>query len=181
MQGALHASERTFDAERAGWEQDRGELIAEREDGLRYRGQLEADRDQAAQEAANLRLEQMELRQEIEALRQEAETLRQDLVDRPPCPAAEVAAEPPLSPGTGAEVRALEEQLRRQKERAELLQRQMLELQEQLEHDFLVARAQPAGRVEPMLQPPPPEQPPLSPTRQAEVINGNRARLLSVP
>jgi hypothetical protein len=162
LQAELAAVRQTLEEERAGWLVEKAGFLA--------------DRDQVGQEA-------LELREVCERQRRELETARQG----PPPAFHNLPSDLPDGGRAIGEVGALEQQLRRQRERAELLQRQVQELQEQLEHCFPLAQGQPGAPRESSLSSPVTAS--LSPAApaaanlagEAATINGNRSRLLAAP
>ncbi|MEB3318928.1 MAG: hypothetical protein VKO39_12430 [Cyanobacteriota bacterium] len=133
------------------------------------------------QECMRLRRElaMEQAKRELEREHWEGEVARlSELLEQP-----SVRQEEPQAAATGlasaVEWQALELELRRQKERAELLQRQVQELQDQLEHNFRRRQDAAADPAEAPLPPPVPPAP--CPPPAAAKINSQRDRLLSPP
>ncbi len=179
LQMELDGAQQALDSERAAWLKERDEISVKQEESHRRQKSLEADCDQLGQEVN-------EQRQELAKLRRDNEQLHQEMAVPPPAPLTTAVNHPPALPdeeGSVTELRDLEQQLRRQCEHADLLQLQMEELQDQLEHYFLLARDHCSDPIGPTLTASVPS-PLLIPDiagPETATINQNRARLLSAP
>ncbi len=179
LQMELDGAQQALDSERAAWLKERDEISVKQEESHRRQKSLEADCDQLGQEVN-------EQRQELAKLRRDNEQLHQEMAVPPPAPLTSAVNHPPALPdeeGSVTELRDLEQQLRRQCEHADLLQLQMEELQDQLEHYFLLARDHCSDPIGPTLTASVPS-PLLIPDiagPETATINQNRARLLSAP
>lgn len=143
---------------------------AERRETELLRQESERLRRELAMEQAKRELEREHWQGEVARLREQWE----EACRRPEEPQSGASGM-----GSAVELRALELELRRQTERAELLQRQVQELQDQLEHIFRHRQDSAADPAEAPL--PPAVLQALSAPPAAAKINSHRDRLLSSP